>query len=34
MNIARNLDTNLLEIKRTAPKKQRPHQGWLAYLFN
>lgn len=33
MNIAHNLDTNLLEIKKASAKRARPRRGWLAALF-
>lgn len=35
MNIAHNLDTNLLEIKQVSAKqaRSRTSKGWLAYLF-
>lgn len=35
MNIAHNLDTNLLEIKQAAAKhaRSRTWRGWVAYLF-
>ncbi len=35
MNIAHNLDTNLLEIKEASAKRTWPqkHRGWLAALF-
>lgn len=36
MNIARNLDTNLLSIKQASIKQKRPQtiKEWLAYLFS
>jgi hypothetical protein len=35
MNIAHNLDINLLEIKQARTKHARPRtwRGWLTYLF-
>ena len=32
MNIARHLDTNLLEIKSATPKKKNANMAWLASL--